>query len=144
MDIVFDKNSWHYKLNSHYFSNLNISLCLYFWKTGFSLLLTIAIGLLIIVGVIPFLLAPILQFQWAFFEGPIAWMSIIIWAILIALIVAALIEDQRKKPIEERSPWFNFIFKAGKYKKQVTDTLLVSWIKAKKQKICPKISWVIK
>ena len=144
MDIVFDKNSWHYKLNSHYFSNLNISLCLYFWKTGFSLLLTIAIGLLIIVGVIPFLLAPILQFQWAFFEGPIAWMSIIIWAVFITLIIAALIEDQRKKPIEERSPWFKFISKPGKYKKQVTDTLLVSWIKAKKQKICPKISWVIK
>lgn len=152
------KKSWHYKMNM-FFSDQNeyripTSLCPYFWKTTFFVFMTaMAVSMLSL-------------FSWAMGEGVFSWImayfgislgaiasavpSALIGAVLILTVFALIFGlffgggwvknkivdkfDEIKEQKEEER------IKLGLPKKE--PNLLISFIKAKKQKFCPNIDFV--
>lgn len=142
------KNSWHYKLNKHVSNNYYIppkSLCLYFWQTvGKMLALVVALGGVCLIG-LGFL--SIILFLQTGITGWVIWPEIIfeLGAVLTAVILFLSMMGGVIATTEGHMKVFPEWMKITRFKKheqvEKKPSLVVEYIKAKKEKVCPYIEW---
>ena len=141
--LVFNKNSWHYKLNSFCGHNLNyVSVCRYFWKTCGSLLTIVLAGLatfMFFAFLALVLSAPLLQFYF-FVPLPIVAGCAGIWITILIFVLSLMLEDIRYVSEENRPWWGKTILRTNTQRRQ-SSGLLRAWLRAKKYKVCPIIEW---
>ncbi|QMV28947.1 hypothetical protein AP1_0240 [Aeromonas phage AP1] len=140
-----NKSSWHYRLLNSLFDKIPTSLCPYFWKTVWALVMASGLTTLFISAMASIGLSVLKVF--GITSGLVLVTSPLIGAVLIAIFVAifvgvAILYDHVKssarikkwkrdaKKLEEKAN--------GEYK----ESLIVSFLKAKKEKLCPSLKFV--
>lgn len=145
------KNSWHYKLNMLYDDWVPSNLCPYFWKTVYR---TILLPLNLVLAIPMFIL------EWIYgdrFDGKSDWIWIkailgfmIFLVLLCGISAIAMLFIQREAVVAVGVTGWIIIFGIGfswlwgKYqdsRENNPPSLIGSYFKAKKEKVCPKIEW---
>lgn len=131
-------SSWHYRLIGGLGWTHRKSLCLYFWQVIFAMLVAISLAVLIPVSLLVvavFVPACVGKLIYSFFDIAtptselvrITYFTLTGYGVFLVMLVVALFElwlRQKNKSVPKKP-----------------DGLLVSYIKTKKQKICPVINF---
>ncbi|ADQ53197.1 conserved hypothetical protein [Aeromonas phage 65] len=133
-------SSWHYRFINSFFDTVPRSLCPYFWKVVWGLMLVTGMVLLLL-GASFSIGVSILEF-FAVNIGLVAMISapfVGVFAIAIAIIVLVFIAiSWGEVKIKLRS----ISKKSSRSNEKKTPSLVVSYIKARKEKICPTLKFV--
>lgn len=148
-----NKNSWHFKLLKHFYHEVvydlshghNVTLCSYFWSVVGALLKVLAIigGVTVVtagVGIILYGFFGSLMYLLLPLTGPLfdyklyeVGLSVLIFALCITVvggIMGAITGDMKVVP--------NYL-KHNKTEYNKPPSLFLSWLKAKKDKVCPLV-----
>lgn len=126
------KKSWHYRLNDSFRSGFDYqtqSLCWYFWSTMFFSFLTLIGSTVFLIS----LLSPIFVFTglFRFFEITPFWFGLLDVGVTIFLIVNGILL------FIMGLVWITVLNDTGYFKKDTVPGLIVSYLSAKKNKVCP-------
>lgn len=148
-----NKNSWHFKLLDHFDHNVvwhlqrgdNVSLCNYFWNVIGALLKVLAViggGTFVTVmagivlyaffGSLMYLLLPLTGplFDYKLYEAGVTTLLFMLCTAVVGGIIGAVRGDMKVVP--------NYL-KPNKTKENKPPSLFLSWLKAKKDKVCPLV-----
>lgn len=132
------KNSWHYKLCDFAFHKVSTSLCVYFWQVPIAILSTVAIFSLVasMVALFVFILAQPLLLN----------INQLPFAATVFLGISSLgVWCATLKSFHETfngCEWDRVLIKKNsKEDKPKKESLIKAYLKAKKDKICPKIEF---
>lgn len=139
----FSKNSWHYKLNRWMYDETfnNTSLCPYFWLTVLSVLITPVVFVWKTMGNTwhdrVFFMCKCIFFCFAV----IVIFALLVGGILVTIFVLGMyygliVFVDKAKNWEEKKNKNKIPIEKSKQ-----PSILVGYIKSKKQKICPKLEW---
>jgi len=127
-------NSWHYKLICFADFGIPNNLCAYFWKVVFSALFLVAMAIFVLFLAATATIA-VTSFIWVWFFG--IEYEIGIFAMIMYCFVGFFILHSKSYP--QRGIWAVEI--VGR-RESTEPNLLIEWIRAKKQKICPMIEFI--
>ncbi len=140
--MIIKTNSWHYKVLDAIDISPSKNLCIYFWQVIISIMLLIAVSLILscIAAMIIYtiLIYPIVG--WWYPNIPLAFLSAILWM----LIGFGLLKLKRNLIQFNRPDWDVCIIPEGTLSETPFSRVICAWIKAKKEKVCPKITFVQK
>lgn len=140
-----NKSSWHYRLLNALFNKIPTSLCPYFWKTVWALVMVSGLTTLFISAIASVGLATLKAF--GITSGLVLVTSPLIGAVLIAIMVAimvgvAILYDHVKSSVRQKK-WQRDAKKREEIaNREYKESLIVSFLKAKKEKICPSLKFV--
>lgn len=140
-----NRNSWHYNLQYKFFnSGPGETLCSYFWKTIFA---TISIGFLFFtLTPLILLIASIAVFTIAIPFFVQEFDSNIISIMVIGTFIWIITITETFKELNRKYKWTSNLFNKQKTKKKKhqQSSMIVEYLKAKKDKVCPLIEFVDK
>lgn len=127
------RNSWHYRAVDCFFSAFGISesLCLYFWQVVVSVILSVGIALMgvgVILSLLLLTVYPVAQLWLG--TDPVTALSSGMWWCFLGLAFRQYLKEEDKlgKPLLEET-------------EHESNSLLVQYLKAKKEKVCPTIEF---
>lgn len=140
-----NKSSWHYRLNNKMFDTIPTSLCPYFWKTVLALVLISGMSTLFIFALTGIGLSILKAFGitsgLVLITSPL--IGFVFAVIAIVIIVGFFFLCDHMKSSMRRKKWQRDAKKLeekanGEYK----ESLIISFLKAKKEKFCPSLKFV--
>lgn len=133
------QSSWHFGLVSSFFTSIeyehNVSLCKYFWMLVFSILVSAVLGVFlcfILTAFITFLTYPI----WQFVLGSnivVGFSSLLVWIVF----GKALQEEFGDSTANWNINVLPHVYTGRTNKKVKEPNVLIEYLKAKKNKVCP-------
>lgn len=124
-EMIVNNNSWHVRLVRWADWTPSKSLCIYFWQVVLSMLLTACLSFiaLFFIAICLFIAAsPVTALIWDGIQ-PISWFGALFWVIGLSKELHRL--RCARKPTKKKP-----------------DSVLVSYVKAKKGKVCPTITFI--
>ena len=128
-------NSWHYRLMGELGLRIPYNLCAYFWKTVWALLLSAS---LVVVSVYLTVAASMPFWWWVNPSADALPLVIFVGTIdvaILAVVLVTVIRDRHYTEMNEGTrPW-------PSQEPQKEPGLLILWLRAKKEKLCPFIDF---
>lgn len=132
------KTSWHYQVASLTTNGQpSNSLCIYFWQVVGSVFVAIPLSILAILALIFLLTLPFTQYL--FTSKPPLTVTVIIGAFEILLLADVLLSSMKKR---RGMGMFKYLkHQAPTFSNDSPPSLFRSWLRAKKDKVCPLLEF---